>query len=338
MGTYRSVLRPLLFRLPPERAHHLSLTALRWPLPWARMGGAVDDDALAIGWLGMRLRNPVGLAAGFDKNCEVLPALGRLGFGYLVGGSVTAAPRAGNAQPRIARLPAEESMINAMGLPNRGADAIAAGLTGLRPTAPTLISVTGAEPDEVVGAAEQVAPHAAAIELNVSCPNVRWGRDVTVEAMLSRALPRLRALGMPVLVKLPPYAAEREREAVLTLARIARDEGAGGITASNTRPLESDRVAVGRGGLSGRAVFADTLRIVRDLYAATGGEVTINACGGIVGAEDALACIRAGASTVQVYTAFIYRGPGLVGEITRGLRDALGDAPGALPAQIGAQA
>lgn len=336
---YRSLLRPLLFRLPPERAHRLSLAALRLPLPWARLGRAVDDAALATGWLGLTLRNPIGLAAGFDKNCEVLPALGRLGFGYLVGGSVTAAPRTGNAHPRIARVTGDESMINAMGLPNHGAERVAAGLALLRPTAPTLVSVTGATPDEIAGAFEAVEPFAAGVEVNVSCPNVKWGRDADVETMLRQAMPRLRgATRKPLLVKLPPFSTDQERDAVLTLARIAQDEGADGITASNTRPVESDRVAIGRGGLSGRAVFPDTVRIVRELYAATGGALAINACGGVAGAGDALECVRAGASTVQVYTAFIYRGPGLVGEITRGLAELLGAEPGAIAAQVGAGA
>lgn len=339
MGTYRSLLRPLLFRLQAERAHHMSLAALRLPLPWSRMGGVTDDPGLEMDWLGLRLRNPIGLAAGFDKNCEVLPALGRLGFGYLVGGSVTAEGRVGNARPRIVRLPEEESVINAMGLPNQGAEPIAGHLSHLVPTAPTLVSVTGSEPDEVLRAFELVEPFAAGIEFNVSCPNVRWGRDADVETMLERALPRLReGTRKPLLVKLPPYSTGQEREAVLTLARIAREGGVDGITATNTRPVESDRVAAGRGGLSGRAVFPDTIRIVRDLYTATGGEVVINACGGVSSADDALECIRAGASTVQVYTAFIYRGWGLVGEITRGLRARLGQDPVTLTAQVGVNA
>jgi dihydroorotate dehydrogenase len=289
--------------------------------------------------MGLTFPGRLGLAAGFDKSCEVLPALGRLGFGYLVGGSVTAAPRDGNARPRIARVPEQESMVNAMGLPNQGAERIGVRLSRLEPTAPTLVSVTGAEPDGIQRAFEAVEPFAAGIELNVSCPNVRWGRDAGVETMLQRALPRLRgASRTPLLVKLPPFGTDAERDAVLALARIARDGGADGITASNTRPVDSDRVAVGRGGLSGRAVFPDTVRIVRDLYAATGGALTINACGGISTADDALACIRAGASTVQVYTAFVYRGPGLVGEITRGLARRLADAPEPLHALIGAGA
>src|SRR5207249_8641933 len=144
--------------------------------------------------------------------------------------------------------------------------------------------------------------------------------DLDAEAMLRATLPRMRgALRRPLLVKLPPYTMGAEREAVLRLVRIAEEEGVDGVTASNTFPIESPEMSIGTGGLSGKAVFPDTLRIVRDIYQATEGRLAINACGGIFTAADAIQCIRAGASTVQVYTGFVYQGPRIVRDVTLGL-------------------
>lgn len=125
MGLYRAVGKPLFFALPPEAAHHLALDLLGLPLPWSAIGGALGLPSVPTRLAGIELANPVGLAAGFDKGCERLGPLGRLGFGYVVGGTVTRAPRTGNARPRVRRLRGG-SMVNALGLPNPGADAVAA--------------------------------------------------------------------------------------------------------------------------------------------------------------------------------------------------------------------
>ena len=119
MGLYRA-LRPLIFAAPPETAHRLAGSLLELPLPWRLIGGAVDDPALRTSLAGIHLRNPLGLAAGFDKRCRVLHSLGRLGFGYVVGGTITSSPREGNPQPRIVRYPPRRAMVNSMGLPNPG--------------------------------------------------------------------------------------------------------------------------------------------------------------------------------------------------------------------------
>ena len=150
-------------------------------------------------------------------------------------------------------------------------------------------------------------------------------------------LPRLRgALRKPLFVKLPPYTGEVEREAVLRLVRIAEDEGVDGITASNTFPIQSPEMSIGTGGLSGKAVFPDTVRIVRDIFQVTGGRLPINACGGIFTAADAIRCIRAGASTVQVYTGFVYQGPRIVRDITLGLLKELAASPAGVSGLVGA--
>src|SRR5712692_7310197 len=141
MGLYRAVGRPLFFALPPEAAHRVAGAVLRLPLPWKAIGGVEDDPVLHVTLAGIPLRNPVGLAAGFDKSCRFLRALGDLGFGYVVGGSLTRAPRVGNPKPRIVRRPAERAIVNAMGLPNRGAGYAVGRLRRLHKTSPVIVSL-----------------------------------------------------------------------------------------------------------------------------------------------------------------------------------------------------
>lgn len=322
MGLYRAVVQPLFFALPPEGAHRLANRLLGLPLPWERIGGAEADPALEVTLAGIRLPNPIGLAAGFDKTCAHLAALGRLGFGYVVGGTITRAPRAGNPKPRIVRYRSRGSMVNAMGLPNPGAEAAARTLARLPRTGPRLASIADEALHDALATHALLEPHVDGVELNASCPNVSWGRDRDNEAHLTALLRELGARRTPLFVKLPPFRAEVEREVVLALAKIAVEGGADGLVCSNTRPVADPRLAVRAGGLSGRALLADTVRIVDEIRTAIQGAVPIAACGGVATAEDALACLQAGATTVQVYTGFVYRGPRVVRELTGGIASA----------------
>jgi dihydroorotate dehydrogenase len=227
-------------------------------------------------------------------------------------------------------------MTNAMGLPNPGVPAVAAVLSGRSTRArsfPRLVSLADEEEDAVRRNLDVLLPLVDGFELNVSCPNVAWGRDVDNETHLARLLRAGRDRGgKPLFVKLPPFETGAEREAVLTLARLAVEGGADGVTSSNTRSVGDPRLSTGRGGLSGRAVFADTLRIVGETREALGDGVPIHACGGISSAEDVLDCLEAGASTVQIYSALIFEGPGMIGSITRGLAEVFGRRPPATSA------
>jgi dihydroorotate dehydrogenase len=312
-----------LLRLPPEAAHRAANRLLGLPLRWARIGGAPRTPDLAVTLAGLELPNPVGLAAGFDKTCRHLDALSRIGFGYVVGGTITRHSRRGNPKPRIVRIRERSSLVNAMGLPNPGAECAARTLERVPRAGPRVVSIADQELDDVLGTHALLEPHADAIELNASCPNVSWGRDRDNEAHLSSLL---RALAprrtRPLFVKLPPFRTDVERGVVLALARIARAEGADGLTCSNTRPVADARLATRVGGLSGRDLFEETPRIVAEVREATDGALPINACGGIATAEDAMACLEAGATTVQIYTALAYRGPAIVGRLVRGLAEA----------------
>jgi dihydroorotate dehydrogenase len=336
MGPYRSVARPLLFSLPPEAAHRVAQRLLGLPLPWRRIGGALRDEALAVTVAGIPLQNPVGLAAGFDKTGRHLDALGRLGFGYVVGGTFTEKARSGNPKPRIVRIPERSSMVNAMGLPNPGAEAAAHTLARIRRTSPRFASVADQSLDEVLRTHALLEPHVDAVELNVSCPNVSWGRDRDNEAHLGDLLRELSARrSKPLLVKLPPFRSQVERDVVLALAAIAQEGGADALTCSNTQLVPDARLSTGAGGLSGRDLFEGTLANITDVHVATGGELALNASGGIFSAADALACIEAGATTVQIYSGLIYRGPRIVGELTRGLAEALRPRGLSVPAVVG---
>jgi dihydroorotate dehydrogenase len=325
MGWYEAVGRRVFFAMDPETAHHVALRLLGLPLPWSRIGGAVEDPLLATDIAGVGLRNPIGLAAGFDKSCEHLDALGALGFGYVVGGTVTRRARAGNPRPRIARDKTRMSMTNAMGLPNPGSATVARSLARTRSTCPRFVSLADEAVDDAVAAFKLVEPLVDGIELNASCPNVSWGRDRDNEAHVRALVTAFRVrTNKPLLVKLPPFVTPTEREVVLALARICADAGADGLTASNSRPVRHGRLSVGAGGLSGRALSKLTPMIVADVRDAVGGAASIQACGGVFSADDVRSCLEAGAATVQVYTALIFEGPGLPGMLTRGLADRAG--------------
>jgi dihydroorotate dehydrogenase len=316
-GWYRAVARPVLFALPPEASHRVAISLLRLRLPWERLGGVSRDPALAVDLCGIRLPNPIGLAAGFDKACDRLDALGRVGFGFVVGGTITRRPRRGNPKPRIVRDRARRAIVNAMGLPNPGAEAAAAALARSPRTAPRLVSVADEALEDALGCVELVAPHVDAIELNASSPNAPWRHDPAHMAALLAAF-RERT-DRPVLLKLPPFTGDEERAAVLALAREAVEAGAHGLVCSNTVPVAERRLATGRGGVSGGPLTALTPGIVRAVAAATGRAVPIVACGGIFTPADAAACLDAGATALELYTGLIYRGPGIVGALTRGL-------------------
>jgi dihydroorotate dehydrogenase len=326
MGWYRAVGRPLFFALDPETAHGVAGAMLSLPLPWGAIGGAHADLRQGATLAGIPLRNPIGLAAGFDKTLRHLDALGRLGFGYVVGGTITRWPRPGNDRPRIVRDPETASMVNAMGLPNPGAEAAARTLARRRRTAPRIVSVADEAVADASAAVELLAPLVDGIELNASCPNVSWGRDRDTESHLAALLDAFVArTDRPVIVKLPPFERVVERDAVLAMAGIAQEHGAAALTSSNSVPVHEPRLSTGAGGRSGRPLAARTPSIVADVVAATGGELPVNACGGVSTARDVVACLEAGAATVQLYSSLIFEGPGIVGRLTGDLAERLAE-------------
>ena len=332
---YRHILRPLLFRLPPESAQRMAEVFLRRRLLWRAVAPAlrVQDPKLNLDWCGVRLQNPVGLAAGLDKDCRMLPSLSSWGFGYLVAGTVTEGPRPGNPKPRMFRYAGQQSLINALGFPGKGLEWAARQLERARPAlrgTPVAVSISGTAADEIVRCHRRLEPLVDAIELNISSPNMEGLRVFHEPSTLAGLLGRINAgRTKPLLVKLPPYpapsasepSAEGARAQVLSLVRVCADNGVDGLTVANSRPMKDARLAVGMGGLSGRAVFPDTLRMVKEVRDEAGSRLAINACGGISSGDDAWKALQAGADTVQLYTGIVYQGPSVVRQINRRLLD-----------------
>jgi len=308
--------------MPPETAHGIAKWFFKRPLFWNMLSWhlRIQDDRLHVRVGKLDLSNPVGLAAGFDKNCEMSVALFRIGFGFLTLGTITLNPREGNPKPRMWRYP-QRSLVNSMGLPNEGAHKIATKLSKRKPNlGPTIISISGLSIDEFVECYHQMEFLADAVELNISTPNtagVRTFQDPDVLTKLLTAISRARRSERPIWVKIPPYFDNRQRENVHNLVDVCVKASIDGLTATNSKLIDEPRASIGTGGLSGPLILGDTLRIVADVYNHTGGKVPLSACGGISSGLDAWRAFEAGASSVQLYTGLIYEGPGVVSRINR---------------------
>lgn len=288
----------------------------------------VDNPRLEVGLAGLRLRNPVGLAAGYDKDCKYIPSLSSLGFGYLTCGTVTEEPRSGNPRPRIIRHTKDESVINSLGFPSKGLEFAAQQLEQsqhLIGDTPVVVSVSGTAPDEIVRCHRRLEPLVSAVEVNISSPNTLGLRIFQQPNALAHLLGMINERRCkPLFVKLPPYMSlpsvgSEQRDMVMSLVDVCMQQGVDAITAANTWPVRHSGLVVGSGGLSGKPVFADMLQMVADIRAEVGDRMAINACGGIFTGEDAMLALQAGATTVQLLTSLIYRGPGVVRRINEQL-------------------
>ena len=322
---------PAMRLIDAETAHGLALRALQLGLAGA--DSARDPASLQIRALGHLFANPIGLAAGFDKNAEAVLPLMRLGFGFVEAGTVTPRPQPGNPRPRLFRLPRNQAVINRMGFNNAGLEAYRARLAALatRPCpfgANIGINKDGADPERDYPAmVAALTPFADYITVNVSSPNTPGLRDLQGEARL-RAILQAIAEAVPVrpplLVKLAPDLADAGLEAVVQVAIAC---GAAGLIISNTtiaRPADLlGPNAVQAGGLSGAPLFARSTEMLARAHRLAGGRLTLIGVGGISTGAQALQKIRAGASLVQLYTAFAYAGPALIPRIKRELLEAM---------------
>jgi dihydroorotate dehydrogenase len=361
-------IRPVLFRLDAERAHRLGVAASRVS---ARLAPALirnvldwDSRSLSINVLGQTFPNPIGLAAGFDKNGTTVRFWRMVGAGHVEIGSVSARRCRGNPRPRAFRLPEDEALINRMGLNNQGAGRIARRLARLpRDRAPLGInivktndpSVTGEEAvADFVESFRLLAPLAGYLTLNLSCPNTADGRTFEDPNALDDLLTAIFAARadvaphVPVLLKLSPPISDRVvlDSAVDEIVTVALAHGVAGFVATNTTTdregLETDPArieAIGPGGLSGPPLENRSTRMVRYLYRRTAGLVPIIGVGGVASTEQAYRKIRAGASLVQLYTGLVYHGPGLIRQMKIGLSDMLArDSFGRLADAVGVDA
>jgi dihydroorotate dehydrogenase len=325
--SYR-LFRPLLFRLDPERAHGLALLALS-SVP--RGLASRDWSALSVPVAGLVFANPVGMAAGFDKDAVAVQGLLRLGFGSVEVGTLTPRPQAGNPKPRLFRLADDHAVINRMGFNNGGVAAAVARLARRDRRSGILGINIGANKDSAdrIGdycqAFRAVAPLADYVTINISSPNTPGLRALqdkaALEELLDAVLAERAAPGcqVPVFLKVAP---DLELADIDDIAGVALDRGLDALIVSNTtiaRPPLRSRHAGETGGLSGAPLKAAALQRLRDFRRATGGAIPLIGVGGIATAEDAWQRILAGASLVQLYSAMVYEGPGIARTVCRGL-------------------
>jgi dihydroorotate dehydrogenase len=329
--------RPALYRLDPERAHAVTVWALKLGL--ARLlPHPPDDPILATKVWNLAFPNPLGLAAGFDKHAEVCDAALALGFGFVEAGTVTPRPQPGNSGKRLFRLDEHEAVINRFGFNSRGIEEFAANLARHRKDAGIVGANVGKNRDTADGAADYIACIEALAGLadylvvNVSSPNTPGLRALQARAQIEELLRRVRAAqrqggaasGPPLLVKVGPDLDDAE---LRDIAEVALAAGVDGLIVGNTtvaRPAalrSPDREAPG--GLSGAPLFAPSTACLAAMYRYTERRIPIIGCGGIASGADAYAKIRAGASLVALYSALVFHGPALIGRIKRELADFL---------------
>ena len=317
--------------LPPEAAHTATIRALEKGLG-APLRAPIFDPILAttLPKSGLKLAAPVGLAAGFDKNCDVPSAMARFGFGFIECGTVTPLPQPGNPKPRLFRLSEDRAVINRMGFNNYGLAYFVRRLSKYRAPVPIGANV-GANKDstdriaDYVKGIEAVAPHAAYVTVNISSPNTPGLRGLQDKASLEALLTACGAAdraGKPVFLKVAP---DLDAEAINDIVGVVRNQGAwlSGLIVSNTTLARPDSLTSRdrgqAGGLSGAPLMAPSTKILKAFAKALKGEFDLIGAGGISSAADAYAKIRAGAHAVQLYSALVYSGPGLVADIHREL-------------------
>jgi dihydroorotate dehydrogenase len=340
MGTfYEKFLRPLAFKLPAETAHEAGLDALR-----TRYGSEASQERAAKRYVvepfgelerfGLKFRNPLGVAAGFDKNGRVIDQLASLGFGFVEVGTVTFEPQPGNPKPRLFRLPADGALINRLGFNNDGAEVVADRLRTLRRKCVVGVNIGRNKdvPNEraaenYLRAFELLQPHADYVAINISSPNTPNLRDLHEAENLESLLSVLQAKNIeigakPLLLKISPDLSESAVEAVVgTAVKFKLD----GIIATNTtvgrEGLKTANAALGAGGLSGRPLRQRATAVIADVYKISRGELPIIGVGGVFTAEDAFEKIAAGACLLQAYTGFIYKGPTFARDLNLGLAE-----------------
>ena len=308
---YYGLAKPLLFRIDPEKAHALGMAFLRL-LPSMEAETPSLETETAFG----ALRNPVGLGAGFDKTGEHLGVLEKLGFGYLVAGTVTLDPLPGHPKPRIARNTEEKTMVNALGFPNPGVQRFIENLKRHSLKVPVLGSISGKEVESILKCYESLQPHVAGVELNLSSPNTARLKDLREPKALEELAGGMRPLRRkPTYLKVPPFTSEEQFSKVLEMVEVWSGLGFDGVTAANAVPVSEPRVSTGSGGFSGPPLFPNLVQAVRAIRKRVTKEFEVNAIGGISTAGNVRTALGEGANTVQIHTGVVFEGPGLIRRI-----------------------
>ena len=332
IGGLFNLARPLIHRMDAEMAHRLTVTALA-TAPALKPGA--DDPVLATEAFGLSFPNPVGLAAGFDKNAEAIDGALGLGFGFVEVGGVTPLPQPGNPRPRVFRLLEDEAVINRYGLNSEGMEAVAKRLEARRGRNGLVGVNLGANKESVDRAADyatlarRLAPLADFLTINVSSPNTPGLRDLQAESALDDLVARTLAARdevaaggkrTPILIKIAPDLTLPELDGMIAVARKRQIDG---LIVSNTTIARPDSLRSASraetGGLSGKPLFTASTRILAEAFLRVEGQFPLVGVGGVDSVETAFAKIRAGATLVQFYSAMVFKGPGLAKEIKAGL-------------------
>lgn len=337
------LLKPFLFLFQPEKAHHLTIVLARIGFGLPIVGWLlknyyeVNDKSLERKLFGLTFKNPVGLAAGFDKDGKYFRLMSKLGFGFIEVGTVTPKPQIGNPQPRLFRLKGDEAIINRMGFNNEGVEALVERLKKGKPK--NLIvggnigknKVTPNEnaTDDYTYAFKQLFPYVDYFVVNVSSPNTPNLRDLQEKEPLTKLLSHLQALNQqkdqpkPILLKIAPDLTDTQLDDIIDIVAATKIDG---VIATNTTISRSGLTTtettiknIGNGGLSGQPLTNRSTEVIRYLHQKSKGQLTIIGVGGIASAQDAQEKLDAGAALVQVYTGLIYEGPALVRRINKAL-------------------
>jgi dihydroorotate dehydrogenase len=324
MTLYRNVLAPALFALSADRSHGLASASLRWPRPWQMLSQVADlvvaDPRLSMTFAGVEISSPVGLAAGFDKNGDLLAALSCLGFGFICVGSIMPEARYGNPFPRLVRYRETESIADSMGVPSKGrAYAVARLKQHVNRPVPVFANVGGFSSESIADGVLDVMPHADAVEISLMCPNVLQPGEVFDEiGMLRGILDRIEGHTKSVVVRVPNDTTQLH-DRFAELVEVCVDAGVGGLKVGGGRRFAEPALGTGMGTLHGRAIFDAALENVERAAGFARGRIPIKGNGGISSAADVLAMRRAGASCVDLYSAFVYRGWTVARDINRDL-------------------
>lgn len=310
--------KSLLFKMDPERAHTIGMFFLKH-----FVGEQIkeSDKRFVVRTAFGEIRNPVGLAAGFDKTGKYISILQKLGFGYIVAGTITLDQWPGHPKPRIVRDAKEGTLLNCLGFPNPGADAFVKNISGQEIKIPLVASLSGRTESSIVECYQKLESHVSALELNLSSPNTKDLKDLReMDSFRSLALKLSSIKHKPIYLKVPPFIDSKQTEKNIEMIKIWQHLGFEGVTASNSVPTSDARLSVGSGGLSGPPLLRYTIDAVREIRKVVPRNFEVNAVGGISSGEDVQAILNEGATTVQLYTSLVYEGPSVVRNILRDLK------------------
>ena len=312
-----SKLRPFIFKLDPELAHTLAIKALKFN--FKSIKNIKKNSSIENTLLGKKFFNPIGIAAGFDKDAEVYNSLFKLGFGFVEVGTITPLKQYGNPKPRIMRLSSEKALVNSLGFPGKGLDSAIHHLRDLEPPrndSKRVISISGTEINDIRDCHIALEPFVSAVEINISSPNTSGLKIFQEPQNLGNLLETINeSRNKPLFVKLPPFDAinqEESQERIFELADKCANFGVSSVTVSNTLPVKNSGLAIGQGGLSGAPLFENTIAMVKAVSKQFGSKLKINACGGISNGKQVYQALASGASSIQLYTSLVYEGPSLI--------------------------